>query len=312
MDFISILLGFVLLVLGGDFLVRSSIDLSVKLNIPKIVIGLTVVSFATSAPELIVSLNAALSGSSALAINNVLGSNIANIGFVLGVTTLISTINVSKSFYKNNWPSMMLFTGVLYYMLINDKVLSRIEGSLLVLMLVGFTFYLIKFSNKQVELDEIESSNKNVSYFKILTFLLLGGTSLYFGSEFLVNGSVAVAKGYGVSEAVIGVSLIAVGTSIPELAASVIAAIKKEKAISLGNLIGSNIFNIGSVLGLTSIIKPIEIKDELILNRDIVWVIIFSALTLILAFIPKRNKLGVFKGSFLILLYAYFIYSILK
>jgi cation:H+ antiporter len=206
----------------------------------------------------------------------------------------------------------MLFTGMLYYMLINDKVLSRLEGSVLVLMLIGFTFYLVKFSNKHVELDDIESSKINVSYLKIVSFLIVGGASLYFGSEFLVNGSIAVAKGYGVSEAVIGVSLIAVGTSIPELAASVIAALKKEKAISLGNLIGSNIFNIGSVLGLTSIVKPIEINDDLILNRDIIWVIIFSALTLILAFFPKRNKLGVFKGSFLILLYTYFIYSILK
>lgn len=288
-------------------MVRSSVALSFKLNLSKFIIGMTVVSFATSAPELIVSLNAALTGSPAIAINNVVGSNIANIGLVLGLTALIGTIGVGRSFYRLNWPVMMLFSFALYFFLRNDNQLSRLEGLILLTSLILFLFLLIKRTNVGANLDEIDDTLAVVSNFKIFIWLVIGGTALYFGSEWLVEGAIAVAQAMEVSEAVISVSMVALGTSIPELAASIIAAAKQERAMSLGNLIGSNIFNIGSVLGITSLIKVIPLTDPAILSRDVFWMIAFAAILIPLSLIPKRYYISRFKGFFLVLGYSFFI-----
>ncbi len=312
MSIVYLILGFVLLVVGGDYLVRSSVALSFKLNISKIVIGMTVVSFATSAPELLVSLQAALKGSPAIAINNVVGSNIANIGLVLGITAIVGTIAVDKTFYKVNWPILMVFSGALYYFLQNDSQLMPIEGVILFSGLLAFIVYLVKFQKQTGEVEEVDDKLASVSNFKITVWLLIGALALYFGSEWLVKGATDIAKSLGVSEAVIGVTMIAVGTSVPELAASVIAAAKKEKAISLGNLIGSNIFNIGSVLGLTSIIKSIPITEPLILSRDIFWMLLFSAVLIPLALLPVRHEINRFKGLLLVLAYGFFIFLVFK
>ena len=293
MSVFYLILGLVLLVLGGEFLVRASIGLSFKLNLSKMVIGMTVVSFATSAPELLVSLQAALDGSPAIAINNVIGSNIANIGLVLGITALIGPITVSKDFYKLNWPVMMLFSVVLFFFLSNDNLLTLIEGIILLAGLAIFLFILIKNTkNEAIDLEDVDEALAEVGYLKILLWLLIGAASLYFGSEFLVDGAKAVAKNMGVSEAVISITMIAIGTSVPELAASVIAAMKKEKAISLGNLIGSNIFNIASVLGITSVITQIPVEEPLIINRDILWMLGFAFVLFPLAFIPSQFGLA--------------------
>ncbi|MBD3863415.1 calcium/sodium antiporter [Olleya marilimosa] len=307
MSVVYLILGFVLLVVGGEFLVRSSVAMSFKLNISKIVIGMTVVSFATSAPELLVSLQAALKGSPAIAINNVVGSNIANIGLVLGITAIVGAIAIDKSFYKLTWPVMMLFSIALYYFLWNDNQLVAFEGLVLFVGLIVFIIYLIKTQKSTDDLEEVDDTLAVVSNFKIGIWLLIGAAALYFGSEWLVKGATQIAKSLGVSEAVIGVTMIAIGTSVPELAASVIAAAKKEKAISLGNLIGSNIFNIGSVLGLTSMIKTIPVTESLILSRDIFWMLIFAALVLVLGLLPKQHEIEKIKGFGLVLIYAVFI-----
>lgn len=307
MSVVWVILGFILLVVGGEFLVRSSVALSFKLSISKMVIGMTVVSFATSAPELLVSLNAALSGSPAIAINNVVGSNIANIGLVLGITALIGTIMVDKSFYKLNWPVMMIFSLLFYQFLRNDNKLSTLEGGLLFGGLLIFIFILIKRARAEDVDDEVDETLAQVSYFKMSLWLIIGASALYFGSTWLVEGAVDIAQKIGVSEAVISVSMIAIGTSVPELAASVIAVAKQEKAISLGNLIGSNIFNIGSVLGLTSIIKEIPVTDPLILTRDIFWMLIFAAILLPMIFIPKRFQFNKLEGLILVGAYSIFI-----
>ncbi|TBN13121.1 calcium/sodium antiporter [Hyunsoonleella pacifica] len=307
MSVLWVVLGFVLLVIGGEYLVRSSVALSFKFNISKMVIGMTVVSFATSAPELLVSLQAAFTGSPAIAINNVVGSNIANIGLVLGVTTLVGPIIVDRSFYKLNWPVMMVFSIMLYYFLKNDNVLTAIEGACLFSGLILFIVVLIKHAKKDSIPDEVDDTLATVSNFKIIVWLLIGAVALYFGSEWLVDGSREIARSVGVSEAVIGVSLIAIGTSVPELAASIIAAAKQEKAISLGNLIGSNIFNIASVLGLTSLVKPIEVTDPRILTNDIFWMLGFAAVLIPLIFIPKQMQISRFKGFFLVLAYSVFM-----
>ncbi|PWH83088.1 hypothetical protein DIS18_00600 [Algibacter marinivivus] len=310
MSILWVILGFILLVIGGEFLVRSSVALSFKFSISKMVIGMTVVSFATSAPELLVSLQAALSGSPAIAINNVVGSNIANIGLVLGITAMVGAIAVDKSFYKLNWPVMMVFSIVLYYFLKNDNVLTAIEGGILFAGLITFLVYLIRSAKKDTVSEEVDDALATVSNFKIGLWLLIGAASLYFGSEWLVEGSKEIARSVGVSEAVIGVSLIAIGTSVPELAASVIAAAKQEKAISLGNLIGSNIFNIASVLGLTSLVKPIPVTEPQILSNDIFWMLGFSAILIPLIFLPKRFQISRAKGFFLVVCYGVFMFLV--
>jgi cation:H+ antiporter len=311
MSIFYVIVGLILLVIGGEFLVRSSIGLSFKLNISKMVIGMTVVSFATSAPELLVSLQAALDGSPAIAINNVIGSNIANIALVLGITAIIGPITVSKDFYKLNWPVMMLFSLVLYYFLWNDNALTQLEGMLLLLGLAIFLFVLIRSSRKEeVVTAEVDDALAAVGYGKIVVWLLIGAAALYFGSVFLVDGAKEIAQNMGVSEGVISITMIAIGTSVPELAASIIAVIKGEKAISLGNLIGSNIFNIASVLGLTALIKEIPVTEVQILSRDIFWMLGFSAILIPLVFIPKKFMIGRFKGVFLFLGYSLFIYFV--
>ncbi|WP_027138827.1 calcium/sodium antiporter [Gaetbulibacter saemankumensis] len=306
MSILLVVLGFALLVIGGEFLVRSSVALSFKFSISKMVIGMTVVSFATSVPELLVSLQAALSGSPAIAINNVVGSNIANIGLVLGVTAMISNIAVDKSFYKLNWPVMMLFSFALYFFLWRDKILTADEGVILFLGLIVFLFILLRGSKKDAQIEEVDDTLSTVSNFKIGIWLLIGAVALYFGSDWLVDGAKDIALSLGVSEAVIGISLIAVGTSVPELAASVVAAAKQEKAISLGNLLGSNIFNIGSVLGLTAIIKPVEVTEITIVTRDIFWMLGYAFVILPMVFMPKRFEITRVKGFILVLAYGIF------
>jgi len=309
MSIFYIIIGFILLVVGGEFLVRSSVGLSFKLNLSKLIIGMTVVSFATSAPELLVSLQAALSGSPDLALGNVIGSNIANIALVLGLTAIISPLTVDKNFYKMNWPVMMLFSILFYYFLQNDFVLTRIEGVILFAFLVVFVYIMIAKAKKDtsVVVGDVDDSLMEISYKKIFIWLAIGGLALYFGSELLVKGAKDIAVSLGISDIVIGATVVAIGTSVPELAASIIAALKGEKAISLGNLIGSNIFNIGSVLGLTAMITPIHAEDSSVMT-NIFWMLGVALVLIPLVFIPKKYELSRFKGLILLLGYIIFLY----
>lgn len=309
MNIFLVIIGFILLVVGGEFLVRSSVALSLRFNISKMIIGLTVVSFATSAPELLVSLQAALSGFSDISLGNVIGSNIANIGLVLGITAIISSITIDKDFLKFNYPVMLLLSGLLYLFLYSEDQISRVEGMALLIILFLFILVLIKKAIKgQVEVsEEVDESLTQTSFFKIILWLLIGGAGLYFGSEWLVDGAVGIAESFDVSERIISVTMIAVGTSVPELAASVIAALKKEEGISLGNLIGSNIFNIGSVLGLTALIQPIHLQSQEVLSSDMIWMIGFALVLLPLVFLPPTFKLSRYKGGFIFLAYLVFL-----
>jgi len=309
MSILFLFLGLILLVVGGEFLVRSAVALSFKLNISKMVIGLTVVSFATSMPELLVSLQAALDGFSDISLGNVIGSNIANIGLVLGITAIISSLEIDKDFYKFNWPVMMLFSVMLYLFLYTGGEITRTEGIGFVIAIIIYLIVLIQRARKhdEVATEDVDDSLQVVSYFKIVIWLLIGGVALYFGSDFLVKGAVDLATKIGVSERVISVTMIAVGTSVPELAASVIAALKKEKALSLGNLIGSNIFNIASVLGITAIIKPIVMQSDEILTNDIFWMLGFAFIILPLVFLPKKYIFSRYKGIIIFSAYAIFI-----
>ena len=306
-NILYIVLGLILLIAGGNWLLKSAVALSIRLNIPKIVIGMTVVSFATSAPELIVSIKSALDGFPDLALGNVVGSNIANLGLVLGVTVILGSIDVNKSFYTTDWPVMMLasllFFGFVYF----DGVLVFYEGVIMVVFLILFLVYLLRYQ-KQAVVDELPEDDMPLPLYKTLVLLGLGSVALWGGSEFLIDGAVGLAKNYGVSERVIGVTVVSVGTSVPELAASIIAVIKKEKAISLGNLVGSNVFNILAVLGITSIITPIRVMDQGLIENDIFWMLGISFLILPLVFFPKGLRLGWRDGIILVSIYLAFVY----
>lgn len=308
MNFLYIILGFTLLVFGGNWLLKSAVSISLKLQIPKIVIGMTVVSFATSAPELIVSIQSAIDGYPDLALGNVIGSNIANLGFVLGITLLIAKIDVQRSFYTTNWPVMMISSLLLFYFLLNDAVVSFAEGAVLFSFLLIFLVYLLRFQ-KQAVVDEMPEDDELLPNYKTALFLIIGAFGLWGGSELLIKGATSLAVDFGVSQRLIGITVVSVGTSIPELAASVIAIIKKEKAISLGNLIGSNVFNILAVLGLTSMITPVKVKDLTLLNNDIYWMLGISFSILIWVFMPNKMRLERKSGVILLLLYAAFLYT---
>jgi cation:H+ antiporter len=308
MDFIYIAVGLLLLIVGGNSLLKAAVGFSLRLQIPKIVIGMTVVSFATSAPELIVSLKSALEGHADLALGNVIGSNIANLGLVLGITIIISTISVEKSFYKTDWPVMMLSSLALYGVIAFDGEIQRYEGVALFVLLIVFLVYLLRFQKTAV-IDEMPEDDEELPLYKDVLFLTIGGLALWGGSELLIDGSVSLAKAFGISERIIGITIVSVGTSIPELAASVIAVLKKEKAISLGNLLGSNIFNVLAVLGITSMVTPVSITDMGLLTNDIFWMLGFALLVFPLVFFPVRMKLSWKEGVILLALYAVFIYK---
>lgn len=312
MGIVYILIGLVLLVVGGDFLVRSAVGLSYRFNLSKMLVGLTVVSFATSTPELLVSLQAALDGLSDIALGNVIGSNIANLGLVLGLTALLGNLEVDRDFFLFNWPVMVLFSMALYLALLNDGILSRMEGIGLFLGLILYLILLIRRTrinskSEKTQQETVAIEQPQTSYFKIILWFLIGAIGLYFGAELVVSGATTLAIMLGVGDYAIAITVLAIGTSIPELAASVMAVIRKEKALSLGNLIGSNIFNIASVLGLTAIITPIYVIDPLILSSTIFWLLGFAIILLPLAFIKPFKTFNRWKGLLLVALYCVFI-----
>ncbi|WP_088341734.1 calcium/sodium antiporter [Robiginitalea sediminis] len=307
---LQVISGLVLLILGGNMLLKGAVGLSMRLHIPRIIIGMTVVSFATSAPELIVSAKAALDGFPDLALGNVIGSNIANLGLVLAVTLLIGHLDVRRSFYFTDWPMMMAASLVFYVFLILDQQLSRAEGAIMLGLLFAFLVYLLRFQ-KQAVVDVPSDTPALKPLYLVLTHLALGGVALWGGSELLVAGAVGLAQIFGVSERVIGITVVSVGTSIPELAASVIAMVRKEKAISVGNLIGSNIFNLLAVLGITALIAPIATSDPAILEQDVYWMLGIALLILPLVFIPKGLRMGWRDGVVLLLVYGGFLYTTL-
>ena len=311
MSFFLILIGFILLILGGNWLLKSAVSISLGLKIPKIIIGMTVVSFATSAPELIVSINSAVNGYPDLALGNVIGSNIANLALVLGITLLIAEMDVQKSFFTTNWPVMMAASILLFLFLRNDYLISDFEGLIFVLFLIFFLVYLFRFQNYDI-IDDLPEDVDLLPAYKTFTFFLLGSVGLWGGSEMLITGATDLAITLGVGERLIGVTVVSVGTSIPELAASIIAVLKKEKAISLGNLVGSNIFNILAVVGITSLITPIPANDHVIYTNDIYWMLLVSMVLPILVLLPKKMELKRKSGIILLLLYVVFLYQTIR
>ena len=309
MDFNTIFLlifGLIVLIIGGNLLLKSAVSISMKFGIPRLLIGMTVVSLATSAPELIVSIKSAIKGSPDLAISNVLGSNIANLGLVLGITILFSPINISKSIYKKEWPIMM-FSALYFLIVILDGVITKIEGGILVCFLIITIISLIKLRDK----NEVEDQLKNEdSIIKSIIILFFGGLFLFYGSEWFIDGAIQLANSFGISERIIGITVVSVGTSIPELVTSLVALFNKEKNISLGNLLGSNIFNVFAVLGITSLVTPLSVLDQNIIDFDIYVMLFFAALILPLIFFPKKLVLARKEGLIILLFYSFYLYNL--
>lgn len=296
--------GLIGLIVGGKWLLRAAVGTSNRFAIPKFIIGMTIVSFATSLPELIVSVRSALEGYPDLALGNVVGSNIANLGLVLGVVLLFTRIEVSKSFYQSDWP-MMFIASILLWVFIQNGTITAFEGLALVILLVVMLVYLLRLKDKS---DFVEDDlNTLLSWPKIGLFIVFGSAFLAFGSELLVNGAVQVASQLGVSERIIAITVVSVGTSVPELAASLVAIAKKENAISIGNLLGSNLFNILAVLGITSLIHPLTVVDNTLLDFDIYVMIGIAALLISLVFLPKRMEMYWRDGLVLLAVYVLFI-----
>lgn len=311
MDYILLIGGLAILIAGGEVLVRGAVGIALKFNLSPLVIGMTIVSFGTSAPELIVSLKAALEGHPEIAIGNVVGSNIANITLVLGITTMILPISVQKNTLKIDWPIMMA-VSVLFYLFILNGVLNTWEGATFVLLLLIFVVYQLKSSQKNEADDKEELKEEVISKFpsilKHLIFILIGVVGLAFGADWLLEGAINIAKNFGVSEHVISVTIVAFGTSVPELATSIIAAFKKQMDISVGNLIGSNIFNLLAVLGITSLIKEIPISNQVI-TSDVLWMLGTSLL--LLPFMLNYN-ISRWKGAVLTLSYLAYVFFLLN
>ena len=288
-------------------LTRYSVELSHKLSIPKIIIGMTIVSFATSAPELIVSLNATMMGYSDFALGNVLGSNIANLGLVLGIVVIIYPITIKRRFYYTDFPLLIFSTAVFYLFIASNSEISRTEGIIMLVLILLILFYLFYYQKPDTStLDKDLSLGRE----KVLTsffLLVISAAILWLGAETLIKSSISVANKFNVSERIISITMVAIGTSIPELAASVAASLKKHNDLAIGNLIGSNIFNLLVVIGITSIVNPITGIDFDIISKDMIWVVVFSFILLPLVYFHKRNKLNRMKGIILLAMYVAFI-----
>lgn len=300
--------GFGLLLLGGEFLVRGSVAIALKLRISKVIIGLTLVAFATSAPELIVSIIAAMKGKSAIALGNVIGSNVANIGLILGLTALLYKMQAVRLTYRNDWLFLLGANGLLGVFLYFGGI-SFIQGLILVAALVVYNTLKIRSARKERAAASI-GQDVDVPAMPIwqgVLLLIIGAVGLKFGAQLFVTGIATIAAQWGWSERLVAVSLVAFGTSVPELAASLMAARKGEADIAIGNVIGSNIFNILSVLGFTALIQPIELSDQALLYVDFPISLLFTLLLIPLMGVLKSDRLDRVEGAVLLGFYVIFI-----
>ncbi len=305
MDYILLFLGFLILLLSGDLLVRGGVSLARHFKVSTLVVGMTVVSLGTSAPELVVSLKAAFSGHADFAIGTVIGSNISNIGLVLGLTVIIMPIAINPRSVHLDWPVMMGATILLLFFIQSGDLVHH-EGMIFVFLLSGFIFYSIWSSRRPDSDKKEETPPPKYPLLLSLAIILASSVGLWFGADWLVKGASGIARSFNVSEYVISASVIAFGTSVPELATSMIAAIKKESDISIGNIIGSNLFNILGILGITAAIKTVAVNDQ-VLNFDI-WYLGGISILLFLMMLPqKKASLGRAKGAILVLAYVIYI-----
>ncbi len=316
LQFVFLIIGIALLVKGADWLVDGASGLSSSFGVSPLFIGLTVVAFGTSAPELAVSLSAALKGSGSIAISNVVGSNIANIALVIGVSAILSPLVISKSTIRKELPFNILISFALFAMLLRGAKygLDRYDGIILIIFLIIFMEYTLvmaksdrvysKISTKDKLIEEKESIKK--ARIKNAIWTLIGLAMVVFGGNLTVNSATEIALGFGISEALVGLSMIAIGTSLPELVTSIAAIIKKQDDMAIGNIVGSNIFNICLILGISPLIKPIGVT----VNHYWADILFMSSLALFLWITTlKRSKISRLEGT--LFFSSYIVYMIL-
>lgn len=316
--YLLLLCGLLLLFISGKYIVESSVVIAHRLKIPTMIIGLTVVAFGTSAPELLVSIQAAMKGFPEMAMGNVVGSNISNILLVLAITALVFPIPVPEKSVRQDWPVLM-FVSLLLFAFSWDGMLSRMEGIIFLLLLAAYIAYSVVATRKMAKAPQSETSKKTETDHTQPAKQMKGWMAglifpvsclgLALGADLLVDNAAIIAEGFGISKRVISITMVAVGTSIPELATSVIAALKKETDISVGNIIGSNIMNILSVLGVTSVIGDISV-DRAISRFDIPWMLAVTVVLLLMMVPAARSRITRWEGFFMIVIYLLYIYMI--
>lgn len=294
-----LVVGFILLVKGADWFVEGTAGVARKLGIPQLVVGLTIVAMGTSMPEAAVSINAALKDNPSISVGNVVGSNILNILIILGITGVITTVAIQKSTLFIEIPYMLLITVVLVVMGMTGNTLSRAEGAILLVLFVAYLTYLGFMAMKNKEKDE----NENRSMWRLLIYAIAGVVIIVLGSDFAVDGATGIAKDLGLSDRFIGLTIVALGTSLPELVTSVTAAVKGNADIAIGNIVGSNIFNILFILGASSLIIPLEYASGFVIDT----VIAIAAGVILWLSVAKSKKLTRGWSIFMLIVYAIYL-----
>ena len=321
MEYVQLLGGLLILIASGEALVKGAVGIALKLHVSTLVIGMTIVSFGTSAPELLVAIKAALLNKPDITVGAIIGSNVSNITFILGLTALVFPISVNRDSLAIDWPMMML-TYLLFYLAIfngsfsgiEDGNLSGVEGLMLFGSLILFGTWLIMRSRKKTKKNlrdqgYVHLKTSPVVFIKYAFLIILGCIGLVYGAELFVLGADQIARNFNISERVIGLTLVAFGTSLPELITSLIAAFRKQADIGIGNLIGSNIFNILSILGITAMIKPINV-DFMFISMDFLWMLVGSVIIFPMMFFGRR--ISRIEGFLLMIFYLSYLYFVFK
>ena len=306
-DVAMLVFGFVLLIKGADIFVEGASKVAAMFKIPQIVIGLTIVAFGTSAPEAAVSIASAFKGTAGIAIGNIIGSNIANVLLILGASGVIGTLVMKKNTFRIETPFVILISIVLILLGYFDGGLSKLDGIVLAVFFLGFLYYLyrLSLSGESAE-DDIPELEENDRLWKLIVMIIIGLIAIVAGSQFTVDGASNIAKTLGVSDRIIGLTIVAIGTSLPELVTSVSASMKGKTDIAIGNIIGSNIFNILFVLGIASLVSPTIIPFDPSFLKDAI--ISIGAVIMFLIFTFKGLKLNRIGAA--IMLVSYFVYII--
>ena len=306
-SYIYLASGLAVLIICGNLLVTGSVQIARHFKISTLVVGLTIVAYVTSAPEMFISVRAALNDAHDIALGNVIGSNIANIGFILALVALITPIPIRNKAIAFDY-LVMFFASCLLFIFAFNGVIGRLEGIIFVIILVSYTVFSVVKSRKKLAAEKTEPATMKPWLAAIMIFAAIFG--LYFSSDWFVRGAREIALQWGVSERVIAITIVAVGTSMPELMASLIAAFRKEADLSIGNIIGSNLFNITGVLGVTAIVRPLNIGSQSLFISDMIWLFGIT-IVLILTMIPlSKGIINRLEATLLLLIYSAYIFTL--
>lgn len=300
-----IIIGFILLIAGAEWTVKGSVAIANKMKIPMIIIGLTIVALGTSLPEFIVSVKAALNGAAGISIGNVVGSNIANILLILGSAAIFYPIKCRRRIFLRNYKFLFLVSALFAAFSISGKFVFW-HGIILLGLLLGFIYYNYKNASKVAVSEDSLSPLANKNWILVIAITIIGLSAIMYGADFLVNGAINIAKILGVSDEIIGLTIIAVGTSLPELATTIVAAIKKQNDVALGNIIGSNIWNIVFIMGFTSVVTDVNVSQQFMFYD--VWVM-FLATLLLYPVMMTKARMNRFEGIVFVSVYVLYILS---